>query len=60
MKKVLSAAATAAIIVAAIASSRSLAEQSKRKIVGLTAQEVRWFTPPYYHDGRQRARLVGD
>src|SRR5437763_16074692 len=60
MKRVLSAAATVAIIVAAIALSRSLAEQSKREIVGLTAQEVRWFTPPYYHDGRQRAQLVGD
>jgi quercetin dioxygenase-like cupin family protein len=60
MKTVLSAAATVTLIVAAIASSRSLAEQSKREIIGLTAQEVRWFTPPYYHDGRQRAQLVGD
>src|SRR5437763_15402616 len=60
MKRVLSAAATVAIIVAAIALSRSLAEQSKKEIVGLTADEVRWFTPPYYNDGRQRAHLYGD
>src|SRR5205823_13845319 len=38
----------------------SLAEQSKNQIVGLTPDEVRWFTPPYYTDGRQRAQLFGD
>jgi len=32
----------------------------KNEIVGLTANEVRWFTPPYYNDGRQRAHLYGD
>src|SRR6185369_2459415 len=38
----------------------SLAEHRKNEIVGLTADEVRWFTPPYYNDGRQRAHLYGD
>ena len=38
----------------------SLAENSKKEIVGLTVDEVRWFTPPYYNDGRQRAQLFGD
>ena len=60
MKSVLPAAATVVTIVAAIACATSLADRSKREIVGLTADEVRWFTPPYYNDGRQRAQLFGD
>ena len=60
MKRVLSAAATVVTIVMAVAWATSLAERSKNEIVGLTADEVRWFTPPYYNDGRQRAHLYGD
>ena len=60
MNRFLSAAATVVTIVAVVACATSLAEQNKREIVGLTADEVRWFTPPYYHDGRQRAQLFGD
>ena len=60
MKRVLSVAATVVTIIAALASLTSLAEQSKNQIVGLTRDEVRWFTPPYYTDGRQRAQLFGD
>jgi len=60
MKSILSAAATVVTIVATVACATSLAERSKREIVGLTADEVRWFTPPYYKDGRQRAQLFGD
>ena len=60
MKRVLSAAATAVIIVTAVAWATSMAERSKKEIVGFTAAEVRWFTPPYYNDGRQRAHLYGD
>ena len=60
MKRVLSAAAAAVTIVAAIAWTTSFAQQSKKEIVGLTPDEVRWFTPPYYNDGRQRAQLFGD
>lgn len=36
------------------------ASQSKKEIDGITAEQVRWFTPPYYKDGRQRAQLFGD
>jgi len=36
------------------------ASQSKKEIDGITAEQVRWFTPPYYRDGRQRAQLFGD
>ena len=60
MKKVLSAATAAVTIVAAVAWATSMAERSKKEIVGLTPDEVRWFTPPYYNDGRQRTHLLGD
>ena len=60
MKSVLSAAVTVVTIVAGVAWPTSSAERSKRVIVGLTADEIHWFTPPYYNDGRQRAHLFGD
>jgi quercetin dioxygenase-like cupin family protein len=60
MKSVLLAAAILVTVVTAVPWATSLAEQSKNQIVGLTADEVRWFTPPYYTDGRQRAQLFGD
>jgi quercetin dioxygenase-like cupin family protein len=60
MKRVLSAASTVVTIVTAVTWATSMAERSKKEIVGLTADEVRWFTPPYYNDGRQRAHLFGD
>jgi len=60
MKRVLSATAAAVTIVAAVAWATSVGERSKKEIVALTADEVRWFTPPYYNDGRQRAQLFGD
>jgi quercetin dioxygenase-like cupin family protein len=60
MKSVLSAAATVVTIVAGVAWPTSSTEQSKGVIVGLTADKVRWFTPPYYNDGSQRAHLFGD
>lgn len=70
MKRVFSAAAAAVTIIAAVTwttgllqqnnAQQSNAQRSKKEIVGLTADEVRWFTPPYYNDGRQRAHLFGD
>jgi quercetin dioxygenase-like cupin family protein len=36
------------------------ADKAKREIVGLTPQQVKWFTPTYYKDGRERAQLFGD
>lgn len=60
MKKVLSAAAAVITFVVAAAWATSSGEQSKKEIVALTPDKVRWFTPPYYTDGRQRAHLVGD
>jgi quercetin dioxygenase-like cupin family protein len=36
------------------------AGNTQKEVVGLTPEQVRWFTPPYYNDGRQRAQLFGD
>jgi hypothetical protein len=35
------------------------AEPSKQ-LTALTPLDIRWFTPTYYTDGRQRAQLFGD
>jgi uncharacterized RmlC-like cupin family protein len=32
----------------------------KRQVTALAPQDIRWFIPPYYTDGRQRANLLGD
>ena len=34
--------------------------ESTKQVTALTPQDVRWFTPVYYTDGRQRAHLLGD
>jgi quercetin dioxygenase-like cupin family protein len=34
--------------------------QRDKGVVGIMPAQVRWFTPPYYKDGRQRAQLYGD
>jgi Cupin domain len=60
MNRVLSAFATVVTIVAAVALATDMAGGSKKEIVGLTPEKIRWFTPPYYDDGRQRAQLFGD
>jgi len=36
------------------------ADKSEKEIVAVTPEAVRWFTPPYYTDGRQRAQMLGD
>ena len=38
----------------------ALADTNKKDIVAFTPLQVRWFTPPYYTDGRERAQLLGD
>ena len=53
MKMMLFAAAVVLTVLGA-------ASQSRKEIVGITVEQVRWFTPPYYKDGRQRAQLFGD
>jgi quercetin dioxygenase-like cupin family protein len=36
------------------------ANQTQKQITAVTPEQVQWFTPPYYTDGRQRARMLGD
>ena len=60
MKKMLLATAAAVIVLVGITSAMTWADKIKKEIVGLTPEQVRWFTPPYYKDGRQRAQLFGD
>jgi len=60
MKKVLLAAAAVVIVLAAVSLARTWAGQKKKDVVGITPEQVTWFTPPYYKDGRQRAQLFGD
>ena len=31
-----------------------------RQVTAWTPQDIRWFTPDYYTDGRERAQLYGD
>ncbi len=48
----------AVLLLAAI--TLMVAETNKKEIVAVTPLQVRWFTPSYYTDGRQRAHLLGD
>jgi quercetin dioxygenase-like cupin family protein len=36
------------------------ADTNKKEIIAFTPQQVRWFIPSYYTDGRERAQLLGD
>jgi quercetin dioxygenase-like cupin family protein len=60
MKRALLAAAAVVIVLGAVTLATTWANQNKKEIVGITTEQVRWFTPPYYKDGRQRAQLFGD
>ena len=60
MKRARSAAAASITIVAAVACAATLAGQNKKEIVATTPDDVRWFTPSSYPDGRQRAQRFGD
>ena len=60
MNKIVSAAAASVTLLAAVAGATLWAAQDKREIVTLTPGQVRWVTPSFYNDGRQRAQLFGD
>jgi quercetin dioxygenase-like cupin family protein len=61
MKNVLFAIAAACIALASIRLVLAVGvDKAQKEIVRITPQDVRWFTPPYYADGRQRAQLLGD
>ena len=59
-RRILFAATAALMLLAAVTSSMTWAGQGQKEVIGLTPEQVRWFTPPYYKDGRQRAQLYGD
>ena len=61
MKKKLLAIIAFVIALTSITLATAVALDTPQKtIVAVTPQDVRWFTPPYYTDGRQRAQLFGD
>jgi quercetin dioxygenase-like cupin family protein len=60
MKTTLLFLAALAMILAPGTQAAAQAEQNRQTIVGVTPEQVRWFTPAYYTDGRQRAKLFGD
>jgi anti-sigma factor ChrR (cupin superfamily) len=48
------------IAVLAFAAAALMFGDTNKKIIGFTPAQVRWFTPSYYTDGRERAQLLGD
>jgi len=34
--------------------------ERNNQVTALAPEDIRWFTPSYYTDGRQRAQLLGD
>ncbi len=60
MKRGILAATTIALASAAVTLAMTGGFQNKKQIVAITPEQVRWFTPSYYKDGRQRAQLLGD
>jgi quercetin dioxygenase-like cupin family protein len=60
MKKILLVAAAITIVLAAFTLVKSWAGQNEKQIRAVTSEQVKWFTPSYYKDGRQRAQLFGD
>jgi quercetin dioxygenase-like cupin family protein len=60
MKTMLLFLAALAMSLAPGTQAAAQAEQNRQTIVSVTPEQVRWFTPPYYTDGRQRAKLFGD
>jgi hypothetical protein len=52
--------ARAVIVLTTVMLAMTWGGQNIREIVGLTPEQVPWFTPAHYKDGRQRAQLIGD
>lgn len=60
MKKIPLAVIGIVIALSAMTLAMTWTGKTQKEVVGLTPEQVRWFTPPYYNDGRQRAQLFGD
>jgi uncharacterized RmlC-like cupin family protein len=44
----------------ALRATTGVPAESRKEVTALAPQDIRWFTPAYYTDGRQRAQLRGD
>jgi quercetin dioxygenase-like cupin family protein len=54
-------AVTVAALVIAAGVYAAMSQQTKQDAIkAVMPDTIQWFTPPYYTDGRQRARLFGD
>ena len=60
MRRLLLVAAAAGMVLAGVTLGTTGAGQDKKEVLGVTPDRVRWFTPAYYKDGRERAQLYGD
>jgi len=60
MKRAFLVIAAVVITLSPVMLARTVAAQSGKEVFALTPEQVRWFTPSYYKDGRQRAQLLGD
>ena len=49
-----------AVLALALWASPVLVAGTGRRVIALAPQDIHWFTPAYYTDGRQRAQLLGD
>ena len=50
----------ATVLALALRTSAGTSVEATRQVTALAPQDIRWFTPSYYTDGRQRAQLRGD
>ena len=60
MKKMLFSVAALAVVLWSETLAMTWTFQTDKKILGISPEQVKWFTPAYYKDGRQRAQLFGD
>ena len=60
MRRAMLAAATLACGLSLGWFAATAAAPARKEILAITPERVRWFTPPYYKDGRERAQLLGD
>ena len=48
------------VLALALRATTGAPAESEKQVTALAPQDIRWFTPAYYTDGRQRAHLRGD
>jgi len=53
-------ATVAAVLTLALGSPLGAPAEPTKPVTALAPTDIRWVTPPYYTDGRQRAYLLGD